>query len=198
MDIRYKIVESALNQFLIYGVRNVSMNSIAADIGISKRTIYEIFKDKTELVHNCMEKLKYDHEERSRKISSSSNNVIETFFTFMKEGIKTMSSINPVFFRDVRKFYLVSWNTIVAEIEKDHLYMTEKLLEKGIKEGLFRDDIDIKILSKLFYEQINLIADEKIFPRDEFNHADIFQSLIINFVRGISTTKGIKIIESNL
>ena len=198
MDIRYKIVESALNQFLIYGVRNVSMNSIAADIGISKRTIYEIFKDKTELVHNCMEKLKYDHEERSRKISSSSNNVIETFFTFMKEGIKTMSSINPVFFRDVRKFYLVSWNTIVAEIEKDHLYMTEKLLEKGIKEGLFRDDIDIKILSKLFYEQINLVADEKIFPRDEFNHADIFQSLIINFVRGISTTKGIKIIESNL
>lgn len=198
MDIRYKIVESALNQFLIYGVRNVSMNSIATDIGISKRTIYEIFKDKTELVHNCMEKLKYDHEERSRKISSSSNNVIETFFTFMKEGIKTMSSINPVFFRDVRKFYLVSWNTIVAEIEKDHLYMTEKLLEKGIKEGLFRDDIDIKILSKLFYEQINLIADEKIFPRDEFNHADIFQSLIINFVRGISTTKGIKIIESNL
>lgn len=198
MDIRYKIVESALNQFLIYGVRNVSMNSIAADIGISKRTIYEIFKDKTELVHNCMEKLKYDHEERSRKISSSSNNVIETFFTFMKEGIKTMSSINPVFFRDVRKFYLVSWNTIVAEIEKDHLYMTEKLLEKGIKEGLFRDDIDLKIVSKLFHEQINLIADEKIFPRDEFNHADIFQSLIINFVRGISTTKGIKIIESNL
>lgn len=198
MDIRNKIVESALNQFLIYGVRNVSMNSIAADIGISKRTIYEIFKDKTELVHNCMEKLKYDHEERSRKISSSSNNVIETFFTFMKEGIKTMSSINPVFFRDVRKFYLISWNTIIAEIEKDHLYMTEKLLEKGIKEGLFRDDIDLKIVSKLFHEQINLIADEKIFPRDEFNHADIFQSLIINFVRGISTTKGIKIIESNL
>lgn len=198
MDIRNKIVESALNQFLIYGVRNVSMNSIAADIGISKRTIYEIFKDKTELVHNCMEKLKYDHEERSRKISSSSNNVIETIFTFMKEGIKTMSSINPVFFRDVRKFYLVAWNTIVAEIEKDHLYMTEKLLEKGIKEGLFRDDIDLKIVSKLFHEQINLIADEKIFPRDEFNHADIFQSLIINFVRGISTTKGIKIIESNL
>ena len=68
MEIRDKIIEESLNQFLTYGIRNVTMDSIAANIGISKRTVYEIFRDKTELIHTCIKKLKLNHDARNNEI----------------------------------------------------------------------------------------------------------------------------------
>ncbi len=174
------------------------MDNIAASIGISKRTIYEIFKDKTELIHFCIKHLQQSHEKRNHEIISTSRNVIDTIFTFMREGIKNMSSINPVFFMDMKKFYSSTWRSLAEENEKIVLVLSKKLLKQGIEEGLFRSDINIPIVAKLFHEQMKLLADEKVFPRDEFNYADLFQSLTINFMRGISTQKGIEIIESNL
>ena len=198
MEIREKIIEGALTQFLTYGIRNVTMDSIANSVGISKRTVYEIFRDKTELIHICIENLQQKHEERNYEIITTSRNVIETIFTFMREGIKNMSSINPVFFMDMKKFYSSDWNALTEENEKNVLALSKKLLKQGIREGLFRSDINIPIVAKLFHEQMKLLADEKIFPHDEFNYADLFQSLTINFMRGISTQKGIEIIESNI
>ena len=198
MEIRDKIIEESLNQFLTYGIRNVTMDSIAASIGISKRTVYEIFRDKTELIHTCIKKLKLNHDAKNNEIITTSRNVIDTIFTYMREGIKNMSSVNPVFFMDLKKFYSATWNSLAEENEKNILCMSEKLLQKGIEEGLFREDININIIAKLFYEQMNLLADEKVFPRDEFNYADVFQSLTINFMRGLSTQKGNEIIESHI
>jgi AcrR family transcriptional regulator len=198
MEIRERIIEEALTQFLTYGIRNVTMDSIAVNMGISKRTVYEIFKDKKELIHVCIKQLKRNHEEKNHEIISFSSNVIETIFTFMREGIKAMSSINPVFFMDMKKFYSVTWDALVEDNEKDSLSLSKKLLLQGIEEGLFRSDINIPIVAKLFHEQMKLLADEKVFPRDEFNYADLFKSLTINFMRGISTQKGIEIIESNI
>jgi len=106
-----------------------------------------------------------------------------------------MTSINPVFFLDMQKLYPRTWNCLSEENARKTFNLSKELLEKGVKEGLFRQNINIPIVAKLFHEQMNLLADEKIFPRDEFNYADVFQSLTINFMRGISTNKGIELID---
>ena len=113
----------------------------------------------------------------------------------MREGIKAMTAINPVFFFDMKKYYPKKWKVIQEANTKNAFTLTQNLLEKGIKEDLFRQDINIPIVAKLFHEQMNLLADEKIFPHDEYNFPDIFQNLTINFMRGISTAKGIEIID---
>ena len=94
MEIREKIIEEATKQFLIYGIRNVTMDSIAAALGISKRTVYENFKDKNELVYVCLDTLAAQNEIKNNKIIKTSYNVIETIFAFMREGIKAMSCID--------------------------------------------------------------------------------------------------------
>ena len=198
MDIRERIIEEASRQFLNYGIRNVTMDGIAAELGISKRTVYETFKDKTELVYTCLNNITKQHEERNLEILSTSRNVIETIFAFMIDGIKAMASINEVFFFDMKKLYPVKWNSIQEENERKIYNLTRQLLDKGIKEELFRKDININIVAKLFYHQMNLLADEKIFPRDEYNYPDVFKSLTINFMRGISTKKGIDIIDKRM
>jgi AcrR family transcriptional regulator len=198
MEIRERIIEEATNQFLQFGIRNVTMDGIAAELGMSKRTVYEVFKDKSSLVHSCIEMLNKNHRCRNEEIYNSSRNVVETIFSFMQEGISAMNAINPVFFRDMEKLYPKAWENIKKNNEKEAFNLSVELLKKGIEEGLFRSEINIPIVAKLFHEQMNLLADDKVFPRNEYNYADVFQSLTINFMRGISTRKGIELIDSLL
>jgi TetR/AcrR family transcriptional regulator, cholesterol catabolism regulator len=198
MEIRERIIEEAMSQFLQFGIRNVTMDGIAAAMGMSKRTVYEAFKDKSALVHSCLDMLSQKHKCRNEEICNSSRNVIETIFAFMQEGIKAMNAINPVFFRDMEKLYPKAWESLRKNNEKEAFDLSKELLHKGIKEGLFRSEINIPIVAKLFHEQMNLLADEKVFPRDEYNYAEVFQNLTINFMRGISTAKGIELIDSML
>ncbi len=195
MELRSRILEEATGQFFRFGIRNITMDDIAAALGISKRTVYEIFKNKTEVVISCLEELSKQQEIRNNEIISNSGNVIETIFSFMQEGIKVMNSINPVFFSDLKKFYPVIADTIYKENIKIRYTLTYKLLDKGVEEGIFRKDINIPIITKLFQEQINVISDEKIFPPEEFNHTEVFKNLVINYMRGISTPMGIALID---
>jgi len=198
MEIRERIIEEATRQFLQYGIRNVTMDGIAEALGMSKRTVYEAFKDKSALVHQCIEILSQKHKCRNDEICSASQNVIETIFLYMQEGIKAMNAINPVFFRDMEKLYPKTWENLRKNNEKEGFNLSVELLKKGIKEGFFRSEINIPIVAKLFLEQMNLLADEKVFPRDEYNYTDVFQNLTINFMRGISTKNGIELIDTML
>jgi len=195
METEDRIVEEATRQFLQFGIRNVTMDGIASELGISKRTVYENYKDKTALVHQCMESLFRHHEDKTSEVLSTSKNVIEIISVLMQEGMKAMNAINPVFFHDMKRFYPEIWNSFHQKNLDQSYQLIEKLLRKGIEEKFFRENIDLKIVAKLFFEQNNIIMDENIFPRNEFNLPDIFQNLTINFMRGISTTKGIEIID---
>ncbi|MDD4225122.1 MAG: TetR/AcrR family transcriptional regulator [Mariniphaga sp.] len=195
MEIQDRIVENATKQFLQFGIRNVTMDGIATELGISKRTVYENYKDKTELVRQCMEYMFRQHEMKTREVIATSKNVIVVITVFMRVGMQAMNAINPVFFQDMKKFYPAIWKIYHQRNLAQSFQMIEKLLKQGIQEKLFREDINLKIISKLFYEQNNMIMDENIFPRNEFNLPEIFQNLTINFLRGISTNRGIKIID---
>lgn len=195
MELYSRILEEATQQFFRYGIRNITMDDIAAALGISKRTVYEVFKNKTDLVSSCMKELSKQQEEKHNEFIDKSENVIDTIFSFLQEGIKMMNSINPVFFSDLKKFYPSIADSIHQENLRTRNQLTFKLLNKGLEEGIFRKDINIPIVSRLFHEQINVLSDDKIFPREEFNHAEVFENLVINFMRGISTSKGIKIID---
>ena len=109
-----------------------------------------------------------------------------------------MNSINPVFFKDFEKLYPALWRKLEKEALAKRLELSVKLLTAGVDQGLFRKDMNTEIVSKLFHTQINLLADDTIFPRDKYNHAEVFQNMIINFTRGISTQRGIEIIDKIL
>lgn len=196
MEVRDRIIEEATKQFFQYGIRNVTMDDIAVSLGISKRTVYEIFKDKSELVDTCISELNVKQDKKVKEVVTNSVNVIEAIFVFMREGVKAMKEINPVFFKDLEKLYPRLWKKIESENVGKRHDLSSQLLKKGVAEGLFRQDLNIEIVSKLFYHQMNLLSNDSVFPRDKYDHAEVFQNMIINFARGISTPKGIQFIES--
>lgn len=198
MELRDRIINEATRQFFNFGIRSVTMDGIASELGISKRTVYETFKDKTELVKTCLSELAVKHEQKNNEVVANAENVIEAIFIFMQQGIKAMNSINPVFFVDMKKLYPEIWKSTHRQNTEKGYNMTHKLLRKGVNEGLFRKDINLNIVSKLFHEQMNLISDEQVFPRDEFDHPEVFRNLVVYFLRGISSQKGIDYIDKKL
>lgn len=184
MEIRKRILEEAAKQFLTYGIRNRTMDDIAAALGISKRTVYEKYKNKTELVYSCLQELTKNQEEQTKSLIAKSDNVIETISALMHESIKALNSINPVFISDLKKFYPEITETIYKANIRTRQELINRILRKGIEEGIFRKDINIHIVSKLVHEQINVISDEKMFPPEEYNFSEVYKNLVINFIRG--------------
>lgn len=198
METRDRIIEEANRQFLKYGIRQVRMDDIANELGISKRTVYEVFKDKNELVRECLLVLQQRKEEMHRNIEQRSTNVLEKMIFSMQEGMKILTTVNPVFFSDLKKYYPAIANQIHESDRMKDLSMLHTKLRKGINEGLFRKEINVELVSILFHEQLNMIGNDDAFPRDKFSYADIFKELMFSFMRGISTTKGVEMIDKML
>jgi len=196
MELRNRIITEATQQFLQYGIRNVTMADIALSLGISKRTIYELFKDKTELIQTCIEHLIKEQDEHTRVILEGSENVVEAIFAFMQLGIEALDAVNPAFLKDLKKYYPSIWNKMHSTHTEKGNELSRHLLENGIQEGIFRKEINVSIIVKLFYAQMNLIAGENLFSRNEYDLTDIFKNVVINYIRGISTNKGINLIDN--
>jgi TetR/AcrR family transcriptional regulator, cholesterol catabolism regulator len=195
MELRNRITKEATHQFFQYGIRNVTMEDIAVSLGISKRTIYETFKDKKELIQTCLEHLSEEQDGLTQTILEGSGNVVEAIFAFMQLKIKAIDSIHPAFLKDLKKYYPWIFNRLhSAHTEKGH-DLSRRFLETGIQEGIFRKEINVAIIVKLFFAQMNLIAGENLFSRNEYDLKDILKNMVINYMRGISTKRGIDLID---
>lgn len=98
----------------------------------------------------------------------------------------------------MEKLYPIIWKKLGNENITKRYELSARLLKKGVDEGLFMGNVNIEIVSKLFHEQVSFLSDDVVFPRERYNHVEVFQNIVINFVRGISTSKGIQIIDKVL
>ena len=195
MIIKERILAQAADMFIKSGIRAITMDDISRETGVSKRTIYENFKDKDDLLRSCLMYMDAIHEKETDELISSSDSTIDIVFSILKHGIKAINMINPMFFVDLKKYHYKIWKeTYVINYEKQ-LSRSYMMLKKGINEGLFRKETDIEIVAKLLHEQIRIMSDEQVFPSDKYPKARVFEHMMINFLRGIATPKGLNLID---
>ena len=195
MDAKEKIKNGALKMFTTFGIRNITMDMIADELGISKRTIYENFKDKDELVKCCIELAITEHKRIKEEIQSKSSNIIELMILILKNGISIMKSVNPLFFHDLKKHYSTISQQTVEYNDKKNIDQLAEYLKIGIKEKLFRSNINVEIVAILFFEQLRILNEKNAFPEDKFSKVEVFENIVINFLRGISTEQGLSMID---
>ena len=186
-----RILAYAIENFSRNGIRNVKMDDIASDLGISKRTLYQLFKDKENLLVECF---KYS-EKRSAKLYSelikSTDNILELYTKWLKMRIDEIRSVNPQFFSDLNKYSRVQkyFRDVSALKSKEGL----KFINMGIAQGLFRNDINYNVLLR-----ISDIVTESIMRNElylEYSYDDLFGSTSIMSVRGICTKKGYDLLD---
>jgi AcrR family transcriptional regulator len=189
-DISEKILETAGRMFLQYGVRSISMDDISRELGISKKTIYQFFKDKNEIVCLISERFLKEQKEQFDMIHMDAENAIEKLYRATIKARELFSKINPYILFDIKKYYEDAWE-LYLDYEKDVMFDgTITILEEGIQEGLFRPDINVRILATLRVEEVKLAFDRMIFPDDDFDFREVQIQILEHFFYGIVTEKG--------
>jgi AcrR family transcriptional regulator len=190
-----RIIQGSEDLFLRAGIKSITMDDIAKHIGMSKKTIYQFFKDKNELVTSLVKKKLKDDENQINDIISKSENVIEEMINMMKCSEDVFSRINPIVMHDMQKYHPEAW----AEFQKfkaEILISTlEELLTKGMKQGYIRTDIDARIIARMRVSQIELGFNTEIFPVAEFNTWKVQIQFLDHFNYGICTLKGYKLLN---
>lgn len=195
MEVRERIIEGAAKLFKIYGIRTVTMDSIAADLGISKRTIYETFKDKDALLVAVLQWMTEKQQDLVRRILDSSENAIQAIFRLLESSRDHFQGISPAFHADLKKFH---YEALMNRIEKNNLPDYRNIIqviERGREEKLFRKDINPDIVNRCLYSLGRSVMDYELYPFEEFTRREVVENVFINYLRGISTITGLDLIN---
>lgn len=195
MEHEDKILHGAQELFFKYGLRSVTMDDIAKHLGMSKKTIYQCYKDKDEMVHTLMQNHIKEDECTFRGNYDKSENVVEEVFNIMKSMTEIFSKVNPLLFYELQKYHPKSWQLIRDFKENFVQSMFEKSIEKGKKDGYVREDINAKILARLRMEEVEMAFNPQIFTPDKFSVLQVQLALTEHFLYGICTLKGHKLIN---
>jgi TetR/AcrR family transcriptional regulator, cholesterol catabolism regulator len=195
LEPKERIIAGARELFFRHGTKTITMEDIAKHLGMSKKTLYQFFANKNDLVDSMMLQQLNDHESDCSLMASESTNVIEEIFALMNYMGNFFSQINPNLFYDLQKYHKSSWD-LFRKFKDDYIVkMVEESLLKGIKQGLVRADLDIKTIARMRVKQVELGFDPQLYPPDKFKIADVQQALLDHFLHGVCTLKGHKLIN---
>lgn len=195
MDVKERIQQKAEELFNRFGIRSVTMDEIASQLGVSKKTIYQCFSDKDELVAAVFDT--YMKHSKSLCISGkkkAENAVQEIFFALdMLEDI--LATMNPYILYDLEKYHPEVFKKFYA-YKNEFLYTVIKdNLQWGISEELYRSDIDIEIMSRFRVGTIMIAFNADVFPKTKFNILETEYHILMHFLYGLATPKGVKLIQ---
>jgi AcrR family transcriptional regulator len=191
---RERIREQAKQLFMRYGVRSVSMDEIAVGLGMSKKTIYQYFTDKNELVDAIIVQDLQDMKQESTDCQLKSENAVEEIYLAMVLMLEHLRTMNPNLLYDLHKFHFESYKRF---LEHKNTYMRDLILrnlQRGVKEGLFRPDINVEVLSTYRVETMMMVFDPDIFPSPKNNMTDVARVISEHFLFGIVTHAGYELI----
>jgi AcrR family transcriptional regulator len=195
MDYRQRITEEAANMFRTYGIRAVTMDMLANRLGISKRTIYEIFTDKDELLKGVLMWMAEKQHELIKKVFGESENVIEAVFRLFESMSEHFRKMSPAFKLDMEKYHNDILLLLKENDQMPYYIDNAEMIRRGISEGVFRSDIDIAVTNKCIYEVIRLSVDKDNSDIGSLDKEVIIRDFYLNYLRGISTSKGIGLID---
>ena len=186
------ILERASLVFMKLGIRSVTMNDIATQLGISKKTLYNHFNDKNHLVEQIIRAKIEEDIVVFKKASAEAINAIDELLMHSKYVIETFKAVNPTVFHDLKKNYPAAWQ-LTVEHKWDFVYnQFIKNIKRGISEGIYRKDIHQEIYSKMFVSQIETIIEGDVFPWPEFKYETVFIENFRLHIRGIANDQGLR------
>ncbi len=192
------ILKSAGNMFKKYGIRSISMDDIARELGISKKTLYQAVDNKTDLVEYLLNYLIEKGDYNCLKDATKDMNAIDVLLTVSRAVSDEIKEINPVLSFDLQKFYPTIYRDFVMK-KRDHVYeQISRNCQQGITEGLYRSDLDVELVSKLYVQKLIEVHNPDFLSSVEFSFEKIFQVMFDNHIRGIANTVGLTYYENQI
>ncbi|MBU0489180.1 MAG: TetR/AcrR family transcriptional regulator [Bacteroidetes bacterium] len=181
-----------------YGIKSVTMDDVASELGSSKKTLYQYVNDKEHLVRLTIEyeaKLRAKH---FRDLFAAKRNAILLMFDVHRYVNNMLRNFNPSMSYDLRKYYPAIFKDF-SEKKRDGMMAAVKAnLMKGKEEGLYRAELDVDSVAFLHVSRIMSMFESELFAISEYTSPVVFREVFIYHIRGIASPKGLKVLEENL
>ena len=180
-----------------YGIKSITMDDVAKNLGISKKTLYEYFRDKKDLVSQVLE---LEINQRClifKTLEHRKLNAIEELFEIYSLIKSQIHEYNPSMDYDIRKYYPELYSHISSVRRKMMFENSHKNMIKGRKEGLYRKNLNVELISKLHLFRIENLYNSDLFTSEDLNSFDTFHELFVYHLQGIMSEKGRAFFEKN-
>ena len=191
-----RILNKARELMFQTGVKHVTMDDLATQLGISKKTIYQYFKDKDALVSSVVEFELANHALLCNQSTQAADNAVHEIFLLMSVIQEMFNRMNPLALFEIEKYYPLAFDKIKKHKDDFIFSMISANLEKGIAEGLYRKDVDITILSKYRLETSLIPFNIHVFHPSKFDLLKVNLQIIEHFVYGVATLEGHKLMDA--
>ncbi|QQL51384.1 TetR/AcrR family transcriptional regulator [Mucilaginibacter ginkgonis] len=190
-----RILNGALDLFLTAGIKSVTMDDIARHLGMSKKTIYQHFADKNELVTALVKMRMQQDETEMDKMMNEADNVIAQLSEWMRCSEEMLSRMNPILMHDLQKYHPEGWAIIQKFKWESIVQRLEELMLKGIEEGYIRPEIDVRVIARMRILQVESGFNQQNFPAPQFNVVKVQQQFVEHFNYGIVTLEGYQLLN---
>ena len=191
-ELRERIIGAAMMLFKQHGIKQVRMDDVAAELGISKKTLYHVFADKEEILLEVVKLTSAGFCAGIKETLSQSTNVVEQIFLLYKRVIEHCREVSPLFFTELIRY--AEMEAYFDRMHAEHFGYVRQWLQEGVKQGLLRDDIDYDVFLQQDGFQIDKLLRNPAVR--QYPAEVIYNSVVLVLLRGLATEKGLEIIEN--
>lgn len=189
---RLEILERASAVYMRFGIKSVTMDDLARELGVSKKTIYKYFDDKSDLVRSIVEmKMEMDTAICMNSLNQSEN-AVDDLIQLSKLIVEHVGNVNPSVFFDLKKYHPEAW-----QLMEDHrwgfvLNTIISNVKQGITEELYRKNLNPEVVGRLYVASIDNIFNPDIFPWPKFTFQEVYSEMIRFHIKGLVNENGLK------
>ena len=196
MQVRERTITDRTREiFMKYGIRSVSMDDISRELGISKKTLYQHFLNKSDLVRRVLQCSQDEFEQKIDSIINGEHNAIDDLLEISLIIGDHMKEVNVAVNFDLQKYYPELHREFLEKKRSFASRYLKENVEKGKREKLYRSDLNGELISKLYVQKIEDLHDPNFYERENISFAEVFQVMFENHIRGIANDQGIKYFE---
>lgn len=184
------IIERSSLIYLKYGIKSVTMDDLASQLGMSKKTIYKYFEDKNDLINTIILRTLNFEEKMCFKIQNKSENALEALIEISKMVIQRLNNVNPTIFFDLQKHHNEAWQTLEKHKWNFVLNAVRNNINRGINEKLYRDDLNVEIIARLYISTIDTIMNPEIYDWPNFQFQELFKEVMRFQFHGLINENG--------
>jgi AcrR family transcriptional regulator len=193
-----RILSESLRLFMKNGIRSISMDDIAKELGMSKKTIYLYVANKTELVEMVLDFMREKESNICFDGDIKNMNAIDILLAVSRNVSRHMKDLNPINAYELQKYYPSIYREFIIK-KRDHVYTTLKQnFEQGIAEGIYRNDLDIDLVARLYIQKLVDVHDPEFLSSVNFGFEKVFQVMFDNHIRGIANAEGLAYYEQQI
>ncbi|MBP6826315.1 MAG: TetR/AcrR family transcriptional regulator [Saprospiraceae bacterium] len=184
--------------FFNYGIKGLTMDDVARELGISKKTLYQFVENKNDLVLKVVERHIEADKKNNACIHEIAGDALDEMFAVIKHVNEEISRIKSNIVYEMQKYHHEAWEKM-QEYQRGYLHsVVRDNLERGISEGLYRENFNIDVVAKIHVAESFMVFDESWFPRNQYPLEALFREFLLYYLHGIVSEKGLLKLKTKL